>query len=53
MKVLLVIEELEVSQGLTRRYLWIDLPMNKWVRRALIYTDAMIYLPWLVHLVST
>jgi len=43
-KVPLVIEELEVSQGLTCRYRRIDLLTNKWVRHALIYANAMVSL---------
>jgi MFS family permease len=44
MKASLEMEELEVRQGRTRRFPWIDLFTNKRARRALVYANIMIFL---------
>ena len=44
MKTTLEIEELEVKQGGTRRFPWIDLITNKRARRAFVYANIMIFL---------
>lgn len=44
MKMLLELEELEVRQGRTRRFPWMELFTNKRARRALVYANIMIFL---------
>ena len=44
MKITLEMEELEINQGRTRRFPWLDLITKPRARRALIYANIMIFL---------
>ncbi|KAF2712459.1 putative sugar transporter [Pleomassaria siparia CBS 279.74] len=44
MKIMLQMEELEISQGRTKRFPWMDLFTNKRARRALVFANIMIFL---------
>jgi sugar porter (SP) family MFS transporter len=44
MKILLQMEELEISEGRKKRFPWMDLFTNKRARRALVFANIMIFL---------